>query len=63
MAPADDPRITVVVAIDDPKGRRYFGGEVAAPIFSNVVAGSLRLLEVPPDLLVSRYINNMKRAM
>ncbi|MCY4044500.1 MAG: penicillin-binding transpeptidase domain-containing protein [Cellvibrionales bacterium] len=58
VAPANDPKITVVVSIDDPKGKQYYGGEVAAPIFGEVVAGSLRLLEVPPDLLVSRYMNN-----
>jgi cell division protein FtsI (penicillin-binding protein 3) len=58
LAPADNPKITVVVSIDDPKGKQYYGGEVAAPIFGEVVAGSLRLLEVPPDLLVSRFIDN-----
>lgn len=51
IAPADNPRIAVVVVVDDPKGREYYGGEVAAPVFSEVAAGSLRLLNVTPDLL------------
>ncbi len=63
MAPVKDPKITVVVSIDDPKGSHYFGGEVAAPVFSSVVAGSLRLLDVPPDLLVSRFLNGSEGGM
>jgi len=35
--------------VDNPKGQEYFGGLVAAPIFSRIAAASLRLLNVPPD--------------
>ena len=49
MAPASNPRIVMAVMIDNPKGQEYYGGEVAAPVFSRVAAGALRLLNVPPD--------------
>ena len=48
FAPASDPRLIVAVMIDEPVGG-YYGGQIAAPVFSNVVAGSLRMLGVPPD--------------
>jgi cell division protein FtsI (penicillin-binding protein 3) len=49
MAPISDPEIAVVVVIDDPGGDLYHGGEVAAPVFSRIMKGTLRLLNVPPD--------------
>jgi len=49
MAPASDPRIVMVVMVDEPGTGRYYGGQVAAPVFSRVMAGTLRLLAVPPD--------------
>ncbi len=49
MAPASDPQLVMVVMLDEPSGGDYYGGLVAAPIFSRVMAGSLRLLNVPPD--------------
>lgn len=52
MAPADSPRIVTVVVVDDPKGKEYYGGEVAAPVFSEIVSGSLRMLNVAPDKLM-----------
>jgi len=51
MAPVSDPRLVVVVVIDEPRGEEYGGGAVAAPIFSRVMAGALRMLDVPPDNL------------
>jgi cell division protein FtsI (penicillin-binding protein 3) len=48
LAPASAPRVVAVVTIDEPKGD-YFGGLVAAPVFSKVVADALRLLNIPPD--------------
>ena len=51
IAPVDNPRLVTVVVVDDPKGKEYFGGEVAAPIFSDIVSESLRILNVTPDLL------------
>jgi cell division protein FtsI (penicillin-binding protein 3) len=49
FAPASDPRIIVAVMIDEPSNGRFFGGDVAAPVFSGVVAGAMRALNVPPD--------------
>ncbi|MDA9981903.1 penicillin-binding protein 2 [Gammaproteobacteria bacterium] len=48
--PASNPRLVMVVVIDDPRGEHYYGGKVAAPVFSKVMSGALRLLNVPPDL-------------
>jgi cell division protein FtsI (penicillin-binding protein 3) len=49
FAPVSDPRVVVVVVIDDPTGGAYYGGDVAAPVFSTVMAGALRMLAVAPD--------------
>ncbi|MFY0992401.1 peptidoglycan D,D-transpeptidase FtsI family protein [Halomonas sp. C05BenzN] len=49
IAPVSDPRIVTVVMIDHPRGGEYFGGAVAAPVFSRVTGNALRLLDVPPD--------------
>ena len=50
VAPAENPRIVTVVVVDDPRGQDYFGGLVAAPAFSNIMAGVLRTLDIePPD--------------
>jgi cell division protein FtsI (penicillin-binding protein 3) len=49
VAPATNPRLAAVVVIDDPRANRYYGGEVAAPVFSAVVGGALRLMGVAPD--------------
>lgn len=48
FAPASNPRIVVAVSIDEPKGH-YYGGRIAAPVFADIVANSLRRLEVEPD--------------
>ena len=49
FAPVSDPRIVVAVSLDEPKAGGYYGGRVAAPVFSSIVAGSLRMLGVQPD--------------
>jgi len=49
MAPASDPQLVMVVMIDEPSNGKYYGGLVAAPVFSTVMSGALRLLAVPPD--------------
>jgi cell division protein FtsI (penicillin-binding protein 3) len=49
FAPASDPRIAAVVVVNDPSNGKYYGGAVAAPLFSSVMEGALRLLNVPPD--------------
>ncbi len=49
VAPASAPRFAVVVVIEEPNGDQYYGGDVAAPVFSSVMNNSLRLLSVVPD--------------
>ncbi|NBB92911.1 MAG: penicillin-binding protein 2 [Gammaproteobacteria bacterium] len=57
FAPVSDPRLAAVVVVNDPSGDHYYGGQVAAPLFSSVMAAGLRLFNVPPDdpgLLMAR---------
>lgn len=49
MAPASNPRLIIAVMIDEPSSGHYYGGTVAAPVFSAVMGGALRLLAVPQD--------------
>lgn len=49
VAPVSHPRLAIAVVINNPKGDRYYGGQVAAPVFSKVMAGSLQYLNVAPD--------------
>jgi len=49
MAPAKNPKLVMVVMIDEPSAGDYYGGLVAAPTFSRVMAGALRLMNVAPD--------------
>ena len=49
MVPADNPELVMVVVIDEPGKEDYYGGAVAAPVFSAVMTGAMRLLDVPPD--------------
>jgi cell division protein FtsI (penicillin-binding protein 3) len=56
MAPIDHPRIVVAVMVDEPNAGKYFGGDVAAPVFAEVVQQTLRMMGVPPDLEVKPQI-------
>lgn len=56
MAPIDKPRIIVAVMIDEPSAGKYFGGDVAAPVFSEVVQQTLRMQGVQPDMTVKPQI-------
>lgn len=49
LAPVSNPRLVVAVMIDEPMGKLYYGGLVAAPVFSKVMAGALRFMAVSPD--------------
>ena len=51
FAPATNPRLVMVVVIDDPRAGQYYGGQVAAPVFASVMRGALRILNIPPDNL------------
>ncbi len=53
MAPASDPQLVMVVVVDEPRENGYYGGVVAAPVFSKVMTGALRLMDIPPDHLES----------
>ena len=56
MAPIEQPRIIVGVMLDEPSAGKYFGGEVAAPVFSETVQQTLRMLGVQPDMAVQPHI-------
>ena len=63
VAPASEPRLAAVVVIDEPGGELYYGSDVAAPVFANVMSESLRLLAVPPDALPARDPGSIMQAM
>lgn len=50
VAPLDDPRLAMAVVIDEPSAGEFYGGDVAAPVFANVVGNGLRLLNVVPKI-------------
>ncbi|MGQ0711142.1 MAG: peptidoglycan D,D-transpeptidase FtsI family protein [Rhodoferax sp.] len=56
LAPVENPRIVVAVMIDEPSAGKYYGGEVAAPVFSETVQQTLRLLGAQPDMAVRPQI-------
>ena len=47
--PMSDPRLIVAVMIDEPSAGKHYGGDVAAPVFAQIMAGALRTLGVPQD--------------
>jgi len=63
MAPASNPRLATVVVIDEPGGELYYGSDVAAPVFADVMSESLRLLAVAPDAMPARDPGNVVQAM
>lgn len=50
IAPLTEPRLVVAIVVNDPQGKKYYGGDVAGPVFEKIMEGSLRVLDVPPDL-------------
>lgn len=56
IAPIEQPRIVVAVMIDEPNNGVYYGGLVAAPVFSQTVQQTLRVLGVQPDMNVKPQI-------
>jgi cell division protein FtsI (penicillin-binding protein 3) len=56
LAPVETPRVVVAVMIDEPSNGQYYGGVVAAPVFSETVQQTLRILGVPPDMAVRPQI-------
>ena len=55
VVPLDHPKFAMVVIINNPRGRDYYGGLVSAPVFHNVMDGALRLMDVPPDHIEQWY--------
>ena len=49
VAPVSDPKLAVVILINEPKGELYYAGHTAAPVFAKVMAASLQMMNVPPD--------------
>ncbi|MBY4829025.1 peptidoglycan D,D-transpeptidase FtsI family protein [Burkholderia dolosa] len=58
MAPMSHPRLIVAVMIDEPRGKGYYGGTVAGPVFASVTSGALQLLGVPPDAPIDEAAPN-----
>ncbi len=56
IAPIDNPRIVVAVMVDEPTSGLYFGGDVAAPVFSQTVQQTLRMMGVQPDMAVKPQV-------
>ena len=56
-APASNPRLVIAVMLDEPSAGQYFGGVVAAPVFSQVMAGALRILSVPYDAPTNNIVS------
>jgi cell division protein FtsI (penicillin-binding protein 3) len=56
LAPIDNPRVVVAVMIDEPSNGKFYGGEVAAPVFAETVAQTLRMLGVQPDMAIKPQI-------
>ncbi|MEW6706536.1 MAG: penicillin-binding protein 2 [Pseudomonadota bacterium] len=56
LSPIDKPRIIVGVMLDEPSAGKYYGGDVAAPVFSQVVQQTLRMMGLPPDIDVKPQI-------
>ena len=56
IAPIDNPRIVVAVMVDEPTSGAYFGGDVAAPVFSQTVQQTLRMMGVQPDMAVKPQV-------
>lgn len=63
LAPASNPRLAAVVVIDEPSGELYYGSDVAAPVFADVMSESLRLLAIAPDAMPAREAGNVIQAM
>ncbi|KZZ51138.1 hypothetical protein A3760_19240 [Oleiphilus sp. HI0122] len=63
VAPTSKPKIAAVVVIEAPAGAEYYGGEVAAPVFSRVINGAMRILDVAPDDLAPLMHANQESAL
>lgn len=62
LAPISDPRLAIVVVINEPQGDKYYGGQVAAPVFSEVMKSALQILNVAPDADTAGGLNIANRS-
>ena len=62
MVPADEPELVMVVMIDEPRNGEHYGGLVAAPVFSQVMTGAMRLLDIAPDRISKKQLMNASAA-
>ncbi|QIQ41816.1 MAG: peptidoglycan glycosyltransferase FtsI [Buchnera aphidicola (Microlophium carnosum)] len=53
IAPASDPRFSLIIVIDNPKGKKYYGGAVSAPVFSSIMTLVLKKMNIKPDNLLN----------
>jgi cell division protein FtsI (penicillin-binding protein 3) len=56
IAPVSDPRLAVVVTVNEPSGDEYYGSEVSAPVFAEIVSDALRVMNIPPDNLADAQL-------
>jgi cell division protein FtsI (penicillin-binding protein 3) len=56
MVPATNPQLVAAVVVDNPRKGSYYGGLVSGPVFAKVMAGALRLLDIPPDNIGRWYV-------
>jgi cell division protein FtsI (penicillin-binding protein 3) len=63
LAPASSPRLAIVVMLDEPSAGKFYGGDVAAPVFASVMSGTLRLLALAPDDVPRRRPGEIIQAM
>lgn len=61
FAPVKNPRVVIVVSVQQPQGDETGGGKVAAPVFSEIAAGAMRILNVPPDM-TDKNLNKLSMA-
>src|SRR5690606_662177 len=58
-APASDPKVVIVVVMNEPSGREHYGSQVAAPLVGKIASGAMRILGVPPDNLEEAELLNL----
>jgi cell division protein FtsI (penicillin-binding protein 3) len=51
LAPIANPRFVMAISVDDPRSQQYYGGQVAAPVFADVMDDVMRIYDIPPDKL------------
>ncbi|MGB0225254.1 MAG: penicillin-binding transpeptidase domain-containing protein, partial [Litorivicinaceae bacterium] len=51
LAPITNPRFVMAISVDDPRSQQYYGGQVAAPVFADVMDDVMRIYDIPPDKL------------